>query len=49
MGFWFILYFSLQENLNDALEKLKVVNQLDKENQELLKENRNLKTKVCHS
>ncbi|CAH8670677.1 unnamed protein product [Schistosoma haematobium] len=35
----------LQENLNDALEKLKVVNQLDKENQELLKENRNLKTK----
>ncbi|XP_018654966.1 putative dna double-strand break repair rad50 ATPase [Schistosoma mansoni] len=35
----------LQESLNDALEKLKVVNRLDKENQELLKENRNLKTK----
>ncbi|CAI2736104.1 unnamed protein product [Schistosoma spindalis] len=35
----------LQESLNDALEKLKVVNQLDKENQELLKENRNLKNK----
>ncbi|CAH8657883.1 unnamed protein product [Schistosoma margrebowiei] len=35
----------LQESLNDALEKLKVVNQLDKENQELLKENRKLKTK----
>ncbi|CAH8575565.1 unnamed protein product [Schistosoma turkestanicum] len=35
----------LQESLNDALEKLKIVDRLDKENQELLKENHNLKTK----
>ncbi|KAH8867127.1 dna double-strand break repair rad50 ATPase [Schistosoma japonicum] len=35
----------LQESLNDALEKLKVIGQLDKQNQELLKENYILKTK----